>query len=499
MKIFKKKEVCLDTISGLLYEILKQDEISRSALADVLRQLSDVPSKDFIIVAETINTPENLRILLQEIGKHQIENLEVSYPCRNYSKQAILDQFYLVMAEELPKTKIKIFRLVGRVNTTETLEQIQDLIKGVANSEIEHLILNLGGLDPKKDRALISGLIDSKVSHLELPDETIKLKELNIEQYNEKKLAEEELLRETAQVGYEEGLAALQDMSDQEKEELLRETAQVGYEEGLAALQDMSDQEKEELRREIAQVGYEEGLAALQDMRDQEKEKEARWAEEKIKELIPNCIAQQESVWGLEEKFPEVEQRFISEEERLLSRQAELFATEARLVAWNQSLATRSMELAGKKVVEVTEEVLFYSQTAKPEVFEHPDWGYGKPSEEDMRDVIQRISETSADGVHSLYDEYFYLRHYEDGFNEYEYKWQDRLKALAAANQAQADKLALWESELTAWESNLNDLETELAFRGTLYTKCYQLARQLRNWWNKEQNDLLGLPTLTRG
>jgi hypothetical protein len=472
MKIFKKKEVCLDTISGLLYEILKQDEISRSALADVLRQLSDVPSKDFIIVAETINTPENLRILLQEIGKHQIENLEVSYPCRNYSKQAILDQFYLVMAEELPKTKIKIFRLVGRVNTTETLEQIQDLIKGVANSEIEHLILNLGGLDPKKDRALISGLIDSKVSHLELPDETIKLKELNIEQYNEKKLAEEELLCGAAQVGYEEGLCALQDMSDQEKEELLREAAQ---------------------------VGYEEGLAALQDMRDQEKEKEARWAEEKIKELIPNCIAQQESVWGLEEKFPEVEQRFISEEERLLSRQAELFATEARLVAWNQSLATRSMELAGKKVVEVTEEVLFYSQTAKPEVFEHPDWGYGKPSEEDMNATIQRISETSADGVHSLYDEYFYLRHYEDGFNEYEYKWQDRLKALAAANQAQADKLALWESELAAWESNLNDLETELAFRGTLYTKCYQLARQLRNWWNKEQNDLLGLPTLTRG
>jgi hypothetical protein len=472
MKIFKKKEVCLDTISGLLYEILKQDEISRSALADVLRQLSDVPSKDFIIVAETINTPENLRILLQEIGKHQIENLEVSYPCRHYPDQTILDQFYLVMAEELPKTKVKTFRLVGRVNTTETLEQIQDLIKGVANSEIEHLILNLGGLDPKKDRALISGLIDSKVSHLELPDETIKLKELNIEQYNEKKLAEEELL-----CGAE----------------------QVGYEEGLCALQDMSDQEKEELRREIAQVGYEEGLAALQDMRDQEKEKEARWAEEKIKELIPNCIAQQESVWGLEEKFPEVEQRFISEEERLLSRQAELFATEARLVAWNQSLATRSMELAGKKVVEVTEEVLFYSQTAKPEVFEHPDWGYGKPSEEDMNATIQRISETSADGVHSLYDEYFYLRHYEDGFNEYEYKWQDRLKALAAANQAQADKLALWESELTAWESNLNDLETELAFRGTLYTKCYQLARQLRNWWNKEQNDLLGLPTLTRG
>jgi hypothetical protein len=164
------EQMSWNTFRYLLENVLKQDKIDRSALADLLSQLDDGRIENISIEAEDIENPDNLRIIIQEVGKYQIKHLEVSSPADLCEAEE--NKLDLVLAEELPKTKVTYLNIVkkNRPKKPVTLEQVQLLTKSVAASEIVYFKPELYGMDtPEKLAALTSGLAESKVLYLELP------------------------------------------------------------------------------------------------------------------------------------------------------------------------------------------------------------------------------------------------------------------------------------------------------------------------------------------
>jgi hypothetical protein len=187
----------------------------------------------------------------------------------------------------------------------------------------------------------------------------------------------------------------------------------------------------------------------------------------------------------------------LPKEHELRGEGAHLFKQEARAVERNLKLAARALKLCGQKNTTLQQdEVLLFPLTSEYKTRGVIRPSYLKKLGIDKAFTKEQLEAMDFDEVSRIHQAIIQQRCSLERYYEREMNVIFSLEKEIAAHKA---KLQLWQRQLNKWERNLNYLETELAFRGTLYTKCYQLARQLRNWWNKEQNDLLGLPTLTRG